>query len=221
MFRTACTTLLALVLITGAASAQITSKAARAGGWMLSGQAGFRYYLPSSDGEFDTQTSGLSLNLAPRLLFFLADGLGAGGELGLGYSSSKAGAYEMKSTSLAIGPRLAYYLRNATRHYPRACCLAPLIDPDGWWLPFGGITLQYLSDLYDYGTVEQTWSGFRARAGVGVSPLIGTHGTMPVELGFQYQTLSADVGEVTQTQKSSTIYLEVGFGAFLFRQPER
>jgi len=218
MFRTVCLTLLALALVSGAASAQITSKATMAKGWLVSGHGNFYYHLPQ-DGESDSPSSGLEVCISPRVLHFIADGLGVGADLGLDWTSNKSGSYTYSTTDLAFGPRVAFYARNATKHYPSACCLAPLIDRDGWWLPFVGLTLQYVSRVWTYGESDNTASGFRGRLGVGVSPLIGTRGTMPVELGFQLKSMTSSEGEIEVTSKSSTIYLEIGFGAFLFRTP--
>jgi len=73
----------------------------------------------------------------------------------------------------------------------------------------------YLMNSSKYSVGEAvTSNGWRLKLGVGVSPVIGTKGTMPVELGFQTDSWTYD----EHTSSSSRIYLEVGFGAFLWKK---
>jgi hypothetical protein len=82
-------------------------------------------------------------------------------------------------------------------------------------MPYAGATFMYLMSSRKYGGGGEavTSNGWRLKLGVGVSPVIGTKGTMPVELGFQ-----TDSGTDEHTSSSSRIYLEVGFGAFLWKK---
>jgi len=197
---------LLVAAIAGAGFAADYNRAARAGGFLVSGQGSVSFYLPSGEPE-DTPSEGFSANLVPRALYFLIDGLGAGLDLGLGYYSNS-----YKSCDLAVGPRVAYYFVLPSRRYSRGG-FARYTGGEFWLMPFVGATVQYLSQTMTYSGNSVTNSGYRGRVGVGISPLIGSHGTLPVELGFQTQSVKS--GSVSTT--SNQIYLEAGFGAFLWR----
>ena len=66
----------------------------------------------------------------------------------------------------------------------------------------------------DPGTNEYGWS---FKLGLGISPLIGGHLTVPVELGFVTENLTNEhpKGE-SFTHTDSRIFLEVGIGAFFW-----
>jgi len=185
--------LVCILLLAGAAFGQTESRACATGTWLTTGQFGFDMYFGDSDG--------MELNFVPRLLYFLSPGVGLGGEMDVWYE--KVGDYN--NTDFAIGPRFAYYLRMPRRHYPAACCLTGLVGRDGWWLPFVGASVLYQTSKW--GAVST--SGYLARAGIGVSPLIGSRGTLTAELGFQRSHL--------ESSDQNSLYLEAGFGAFLFR----
>ncbi len=203
--RTAIGLVLVLVL-SGLAVGQVKSGAAGVGSWLVSGQLGIDLYLGGSSAT-DSRNEGLQINLAPRLLYFPSRGLGIGGELNLGYD--KQDSYS--TTDLAIGPRFAYYLLMPRRRYPAACCLTAMVGPDGWWMPYVGASVLYKRSCWG----ESKGSGFRARAGVGVSPLIGSRGTAMLELGFQHDNLKWE--GATSATTGNKLYLEAGFGAFLHR----
>jgi len=194
---------LALLLVCALALGQSVSRAGYKGGFLVSGQAGASMIFHNE--ETDAMNTELSLNLAPRALYFLMDGLGAGLEADASYF---ADGY--KETGIAVGPRIAYYLVQTNTKYPRACCLTPYVGP-GWWMPFVGLSVLYLSDRTESGSDVTLSSGWLARIGVGISPLIGDRGTMPIELGYEMKNPSATA------QTRSRVYLEVGFGAFLFK----
>jgi len=72
----------------------------------------------------------------------------------------------------------------------------------------------YLMNRDSYsGGPSSTSSGYRVRAALGAAPMIGEHGTAFLELGFQTQSLKRS----GTSQTSNKIYLEGGFGAFLFK----
>ncbi len=97
--------------------------------------------------------------------------------------------------------------------------MTPCVGPNGWWMPYAGATFMYLMSSYKYGESDPTTTnGWRLKLGVGVSPVVGTKGTMPVELGFQTDSQTYGEGEYKHTSTSSKIYLEVGFGAFLWKK---
>jgi hypothetical protein len=190
---------------------QAQAGAADKGSFFASGQLGFNYFLKSGSPE-DSPSEGLALNLTPRLLYFPVNGIGVGGEANF---SSYSDGY--KQSSLAIGPRVAYYLKMNRSRYPHACCMTPWFGMGTYWMPFAGLSLMYLSDRYEYGGSASTASGYRARLGVGAAPMIGDRGTMFFELGFQTQGLKSGS---SATQTSNQIYLEGGFGAFLFKDKD-
>jgi len=208
--RFALTVLLAAVVL----APQALAGAADAGSGFLSGQLGFNYYLKSGSPE-DSPSEGLYVNFSPRALYFPVKSIGVGLDAGIS-SSSSTSPTEYKSTTLAIGPRVAYYLKMNRSRYPHSCCLTPWFGMGTYWMPFVGLSLFYLSDCYQYGSMEKTTSsGYRARVGVGAAPMIGDRGTMFFELGFQTQSLKSGSGPA---QASNQIYLEGGFGAFLFKE---
>lgn len=189
---------------------QAQAGAADKGSLFMSGQLGLNYYLKSSTPE-DSPTEGLDLLFAPRLLYFPIKGLGVGGEANLYMYLDGT-----KQTNLAIGPRVAYYLKPDNSHYPRACCMTPWLGGNSsYWMPFLGVSLMYLMDRTSYAGYNSTASGYRGRAGLGAAPMIGEHGTAFFELGFQMQSLKASGATTSQT--SNKIYLEAGFGAFFFK----
>jgi hypothetical protein len=198
MVRSLAVTALGLLLGCTVALGQGASKAAYKGGFLVSGQAGASLAFYDA-GEIDATATRLDISLAPRALYFLMDGLGVGIEVGYDYYSYRASGNQVT--------RVAYYLVQTSTRYPRACCLTPYFGP-GWWMPFVGLTGQY---VVPNGTLAT--NGWRARAGVGLSPLIGDRGTMPVEVGYEMQSYKFGGA----TANSSRVYLEVGFGAFLFK----
>ncbi|MBN2537590.1 hypothetical protein JXB37_04880 [candidate division WOR-3 bacterium] len=201
-----------LLALAGAALAQVGTKAARQGSWLVSGQGGFDLFLDGGE-ETDTQRDGFHLLLAPRVLYFVMNGLGVGIE----------GNYDLvsqeyyKQGNLAVGPRVAYYVTMPRMRYPQACCLTPCVGPDGWWLPYAGLSLLYLAGRSESGSYVSTGSGYRGRAGIGVSPLIGPRGTAFAELGYQLDHFEWEMPETDGPNDVSRIYLEFGFGGFLFR----
>jgi len=190
---------------------QAQAGAADQGSLFISGQLGLNYYLKSSS-PGDSPTEGLDLTFAPRALYFPVKNVGVGGEANLYmYFNS------IKQTNVAVGPRVAYYLKPNTSHYPRNGCMTPWLGGNSsFWMPFVGVSLLYLMNQFSYsGSPATTTSGFLGRVGIGAAPMIGDHGTAFIELGFQTQSLKYSGAATSQT--SNKIYLEAGFGAFLFK----
>ena len=206
-------TVFAALLVVAAilvAPPQAQAGAGDQGSIFVSGQLGLNYYIKSTTPE-DSPTEGLDLLFAPRVLYFAGRSLGFGGEANLNMSFNGT-----KQTSLAIGLRAAYYLIPAANRYARGCCLTPFLGGNSFWIPFFGVSALYLMERYSYtGGYSSTASGFRGRAGLGVAPMIGDHGTAFLELGFQTQSLK--YSGATTSQTSNKIYLEGGFGAFFFK----
>ena len=201
-----------LIVLTGTGLAQTESFAAQANTWFVSGQMGLNFYTGGGGAELDTPNDGFDLKLVPRLLYFPATGIGVGGEANYNLYTND----NYTQSSLAIGPRFAYYLTNRSRRYPGACCLVPCIGPGGWWMPFVGLSALYYTSSYKSsgGEAVNTGSGYRVRAGLGISPLIGRRGSAILELGYEFGSTKQE-GYAAQT--SGRIYLEGGFGAFLFK----
>jgi hypothetical protein len=197
---------LALLLVCSLALGQSPSRAGYKGGFLVSGQAGASMIFHKE--ATDAMNTELSLNFAPRALYFLMDGLGAGLEASASYSADGS-----KSTGLAVGPRVAYYLVQTNTKYPRACCLTPYFG-SGWWMPYAGLSVLYLTNRDDNGVAISTSNGWLARIGVGMSPLIGDRGTMPIEIGYEMKNVKYGA---SPAQSRSKVYIEVGFGAFLFK----
>lgn len=187
---------------------QAQAAAADMGSFFVSGQLGLNYYFTSSNSE-DSPDKKLDLLFAPRVLYFPARNIGVGGEANL---SMDFNSY--KQTNLAIGPRFAYYIKPDASHYSRGCCLTPWVGGNrSSWMPYAGASFLYLMDRTSSSGFSTTNSGYRGRVGVGAAPMIGDHGTAFLELG--YQTQSVKYSGTSQT--SNKIYMEAGFGAFLFK----
>jgi len=203
-------TLTAVLVAVLLAPVALAGGAAEKGSAFVSGQLGVSYFLKGGDPE-DSQHSGLGLNFSPRALYFPTKGLGAGLDGNLSLYTNE----EYTSTQLAIGPRVAYYLKMNRSRYPHGCCITPFFGMGTYWMPFVGASIMYLTDSYKYqGSTATTASGYRGRLGVGAAPMIGDRGTMFFELGFQTQALKYKGS--SSSQSANQIYLEGGFGAFLF-----
>lgn len=205
--RNAVLALLAAALMLAVPEAALAD-AADAKSFFVSGQLGASYFFDSGVPE-DAPSGGLQLCFAPRVLYFPVKSIGVGGEAGLDMYLNST-----KTTSLAIGPRGAYYIKMKASRYPRGCLATPWFGSGASWMPFVGVSLLYLTERADYGAGVSTASGYRGRLGVGAAPMIGDRGTVFVELGFQTQSLKAE-GSTART--SNMIYLEAGLGAFLHR----
>ncbi len=184
--------------------AQALAGAADANSYFLSGQMGAGLNL-GSGGGFDLQ-------IAPRGLYFPMQSLGLGAELDLGYGSQSNFSY----TSLAIGPRVAYFVKLEGRRYPRGCCLTPYLGTNNMWMPYGGLSVMFLLHSSKFGSTTSTATGYKARLGVGAAPRIGDRGTAFMEIGFETSKLSGSTS-VASSSSGNRLYLEGGFGAFLFR----
>jgi hypothetical protein len=181
--------------------------AADRGSAFVSGQLGLNYCLKNG-----AVPATLQVNLAPRALYFLTKGLGVGLDGNLGSSSTD----DFSSTTLAVGPRVAYYLKMNRSRYPHACCMTPWFGMGTYWMPFAGLSLMYLNETVKVGSNKDAENGYRGRVGVGAAPMIGDRGTMFFELGFQTQSLSSSPEDANRV--TNQIYLEAGFGAFLFSE---
>jgi len=201
---------LTVFVLAGMAPGQVGTKAGHQGSFLVTGQAGLDLYLESGE-ETDTQRDGVKLMLAPRVLYFVVTGLAVGLEANYDLRSQE----HYSECGLAIGPRLAWYFIQPRMRYPQACCVTPCIGPNGWWLPYAGLSLLYRAGQIKSDLYTTNGSGYRGRVGVGVSPLIGPRGTAFAELGYQLDHFEWEPDD--GPNDVSKIYLELGFGAFLFR----
>ncbi len=200
--RIALTVLLLAVLSVPVA---LAGGAAEKGSAFISGQLGVNYLLGDN--------ACLLVNFSPRALYFPVEGLGVGIDGNLGLSSAE----NVSSTQLAIGPRVAYFLKMNRSRYPHACCATPLFGVGSYWMPFAGASVMYLMESSKFGDYDPiNRNGYRARLGIGAAPMIGDRGTMLFELGFQTQSLSNPEVGINASTSTNQIYLEAGFGAFLF-----
>jgi len=206
-----------LVVLLGAAlavliPAQAIAGAADQGSFFISGQLGMDLYFGSDHPE-DTQGNDFEIWVVPSVLYFPVQSIGVGIMADFDYWNPGDG---YKQTYLAIGPRAAYFLKFGDKRYPSSCCLSPWLGPRSMWMPFFGVSLMYVNDHYGSDYWSSTSSGWLGRLGVGVAPRIGDRGAAILELGFQHESMSYSSG-VASTQTCNKIYLEGGFGAFLFR----
>jgi len=179
--------------------------------FFVSGSMGANFYLKGSSPE-DSPSEGFDLRLVPRVVYFPVKCIGVGGEANFGYASQTG----YSSTDIAVGPRAAYFLKFDRKKYPAACCLTPWFGSTSMWMPYAGLSILFLSQTSKYGTISSTSTGYRGRLGAGIAPRIGDRGAAFVELGFETQSMKSG-SSTASTHTSNKIYLEGGFGAFLFR----
>jgi len=177
------------VLATGAAGAWDAGHAAARGTWYAAGMASTRYQLPSEEGE-----DLFVLNLAPRVLFFPLDGFGLGAGAGFAFIS-----HYTTEREIDVGPRAAYYLRRSP------------------WMPYAGLSFEYVHNSMAQVSGIDAETGWQLGAAIGVSPVVGSHGTLPVELSYTFRSLTRPTPEGSENARVSTLGLEVGLGFFLGR----
>ena len=195
MFRCLSICLVLSVFAASLAYAQADNRAAAQNTWYVTSLFSMHYHLPIDEGEY-VEEGALMLNVNPRVLWFPIDGLGVGADADFYYFGS-----HFTDFNLSIGPRVAFYLG-----YP---------EQQSQLMPHVGCSLQYVMNDVDPGATETGW---RLNLGIGISPVIGGHVTVPVELGFIVERLTSDYskwGSFTAT--SFRIYLETGIGAFLWK----
>lgn len=169
------------------------SCAASTNSWYVSGMFSMYYNLPIQEDDY-TEDGFLILNINPRVIWFPADGFGAGIDADFYYSSADFG-----ETNFGIGPRITYFLKNN--------------EDLKKWMPYAGVSFQYLRNHMEVGDTETGW---RLKIGVGISPIFGQHLTIPLEVGFLTEQLKSENSkEISYTNKISRIYIEIGLGAFL------
>jgi len=177
------------------AYAQSDTKAAAQNTWQVAGLFSMHYQLPRDEGAYQ-EDGNFTLDANPQILWFPIDGLGVGIESDISYFNG-----HFKDIELALGPRLTYYLRRSERQR--------------LLLPYIGGTFQSLMKDLDPGAVEIGWS---LRLGVGISPVIGSHFTVPIELGYLVHHIESEYGSISYSKSSNRIYLECGIGAFLWKK---
>ena len=192
MYRNRLTVVLVLlVLATGPTWAWDTGHAAARGTWLAAGMVKTIYQFPFAGEGEDL----LSLDLTPRVLYFPLDGFGVGADAEFDYLS-----HSTTVRNVGIGPRAAYYLRRSP------------------WMPFAGLSFLYLNN--SVALLSNVWvqTGWKLAAGLGVSPKVGSLGTLPVELSFAITNLRHDTGEgEIDIGRTYALGLDVGLGFFLGR----
>ncbi len=183
------------VFAIGLAYAQADTRAGAKHTWHVAGQFGMHYILPVAESTY-TEEGALALGINPQVLWFPIDGLGVGVDAGFSYFTS-----HFTDFSLGIGPRVAYYLRQPGK--------------TSQLMPHVGCSFQYVMNDVDPGASETGWS---LKLGLGVSPVIGGHVAVPVELGYVTERLTRQEPEGSFASTSGRIYLESGIGAFLWKK---
>ena len=184
-----------LIFAGGSLFAQDNSRAATKHTWHVSGMFNSYYHFANDKGE--GEEGSLVLNFNPRVLWYLMDGIGVGIDADFYHFNSY-----FNHTNLSIGPRVAYYFRQHE-------LFKQLI-------PYAGCSFHYVINEADFGTTETGW---RLKLGIGVSPLFGDLITIPVEFGFITDKLTQEHDKVdTYTETNYRLFLEVGFGAFLWKE---
>jgi hypothetical protein len=195
MFRCLSICLVLSTFAIGLAYAQAENRAAAQNTWHVTGLFSMHYHLPVDEGEY-VEEGALMLDVNPRVLWFPIDGLGLGVDADFYYFGS-----HFTDFNLGIGPRVAFYPR-----WP---------EQQSQLMPHVGCSFQYVMNEVDPGATETGW---RLKLELGVSPVIGGHLAVPVELGFVVERLTTDYSkEDSFTATSVRIYLESGIGAFLWK----
>lgn len=188
-----------LVFPSGNTYAQDSPSAATKNTWYASGLLNMDYSFPQHEGYYTDKSASL-LEFNARALWFAFDGLGAGIDAEFNYFDHE----HFSDVNIGIGPRAAYFLR--------------LTEWQKKLLPYIGCSFFYTWNDTDPGQRETGW---RLELGLGISPLIGNHLTIPVELGFSTDRLTIDHDkEGTNATTNSRIYLKVGIGGFLWKKSE-
>lgn len=182
------------VLAMGTAYAEGYTGAAARNSWNVAGMFSVHYILPVEEDNY-TEDGALVINFSPHVLWFPIDGLGVGIAVDFYYFTG-----DFKHMAIGIGPRVAYYLK-------RPGILSQL-------MPYAGCSFQFLKSEMDPGSTETGWN---LKLGLGISPIFGDHVAVPVEIGYMAHHLSSDYGEESYSHTSSSIYLECGIGAFLWK----
>jgi hypothetical protein len=182
--------------------------------WYAMGHLNF-YYSMSSSEELDGANQ-LSVCIGPRVLYYPIPGLGVGADL-----NYDADFNEYSSGTFAVGPRAAYFFMKTEQCTTKAGDIYEKA-PCGWLMPFVGTTFQYVTRCYDYGgSMTQQNNGWRLRVGGGLSPVLGKKATLPVELGFETEQITYGDPEYEYTSTSNRLYLEIGFGAYVWKKPDK
>ena len=184
-----------VLLATGLAYAQDTTKAADRNTWYVAGLFNAQYFLPYNEGNY-VENGFLTLNINPRVLCFPIKGLGVGVDTDFYYFTGHFTDMEFE-----IGPRVAYYLR-------KPGTLNQL-------MPYVGCSFNYLLNDLDPGAIETGWN---LKLGLGISPVFGRHVSVPFEFGYMYHNLSSNFGSSSFSNTTSRIYIDIGIGAFLWRK---
>ena len=147
----------------------------------------------SSGGDLYENNEGDRYNsvlVNPRVLYFVAPGLGIGGNL---YVESESQG-DFNATTIAVGPAAAYFFGG----------------PDSSALP-------YISGFLGYGkTTTSGWdgSGLSFGAGAGLAFLLSP--SVALTAGAWYRLDNTTVDQLDQSFGGNTMALEIGVEAFLF-----
>ena len=182
-------TLLVSVLLALPTSATAQAYAVDRGSVVLGGTVSWS----SSGGDLYENVDGdryTSLLLSPRVLYFVAPGLGIGGDLYV--ESASQGDEDV--TTIAVGPAIAYFFGS----------------PESTAYPFVG-------GFVGYGTTSTSGidgSGLAFGATVGVAFMLSD--AVAVTAGGSYGVVNMNIDQLDESFGGNTIGLELGVEAFLF-----
>lgn len=176
--------------------AQDNSQAAMKHSWHVGGVFSGYHHFGNSEKENELDESQI-IKFNPRVLWYVINGLGIGMDADLYHFNSY-----FDHTNISFGPRVAYYYMA----HEKIQYLIPNI----------GLSLHYVYNDADFGINETGW---RFKFGLGISPLLGDHLTIPIELGLMSERLTQDYYEDESLMVTNNrLFLEVGFGAFLWKE---
>ncbi len=182
-----------LILAIGLGSVRADSNATAKNSWYLASMFSLYYRLPIEEDNY-TEEGALSLDINPRVLWFPIDRFGVGIDADFYYFKG-----QFRTEDISIGPSIAYYMK-------RPGILEQL-------MPYAECSVQYIRSETDPGAIESGWG---VKLGLGISPIIGDHVTIPIEFGFMSRHITSDYEPETFSKTTNRIFLECGIGAFLW-----
>ncbi|MFQ5708493.1 MAG: hypothetical protein ACE5HO_13630 [bacterium] len=129
-----------------------------------------------------------TIAIVPSLFYFIAPGLGIGGDLSL----NRASQGDFSTTTFGIGPKAGYFFDSGTN-----------------MIPFVGAGVNYLS--LDFGNDNQGGLRFKFAGGVFIRK---GHLAVGIEVGYLYDRFKPE--GFSESITGNTILIGAGFGGFLY-----
>ncbi len=193
--------LASLILIAANPSAAATDPVSK-GSKMIGGQ----FLLSSSGGDlYEVNNKRVTLlEMNPYLGVFVSDGFNFGGTFAIRRYSSD----DETNTSFGIGPRIAYFFRQGSRHEVR-----------GSTYPFIGLAVMYKRITYDDADRESydvTFSGFSFAFGGGLVYMFSRQVGISFEANYEIDNLDVDVDGYSDSESGDSFNVLAGIACFIY-----